>query len=250
MAERRRLLILGGTGEARALAARAAEISDLDVVSSLAGRTRRPRLPEGQHRIGGFGGPEGLVRYLSDERIDIVVDATHPFAARISENAVLACGRARRPLIALRRPEWRREPGDLWIEVATIEDAAGAMTDHGRRVFVTVGGGEIGPFEHRPDVWLLVRLMELDGDPPAITAGDVIASRGPFDTDGETRLMTDYRIDCLATKNSGGAATYPKIAAARALGLPVIMVRRPPPPDAEGVETVDAAIEWLRSHLS
>ena len=249
MTERRRLLILGGTGEAHALAARADALPGLHVVSSFAGRTQQRRLPKGEHRVGGFGGAGGLADYLQTAGIDLVVDATHPFASQISENAIEACARAGRPLVGVRRPEWRKQTGDRWIEVAGVEGAADAMAEHGGRIFVTVGRGEIGPFEGRPDLWLLVRLMEMGGNPPAIANGEIIASRGPFRVDDETRLMTGHRIDCLATKNSGGEATYAKIAASRALGLPVIMVRRPPVADAESVDTVEGAIDWLKARL-
>lgn len=247
MAERR-LLILGGTGDAIALAARAAALPGLSVVSSLAGRTRNPRAPEGELRIGGFGGARGLADYLRANDIGLVIDATHPFAARITTNTMEACKTAARPLLALRRPEWRRETGDNWVEVDSVADAAGAVGDHGRRVFVTVGSGEIGPFEGRADLWLLVRLMEA-GRPPEIAGGEIVVARGPFAVADETRLMAGHRIDCLVTKNAGGDATYAKIAAARALGLPVVMVRRPAVLDTEGVETIDAAIDWLKSRL-
>ena len=226
MAERR-LLILGGTGDAIALAARAAELPGLTVVSSLAGRTRNPRTPEGDLRVGGFGGPDGLADYLRDNVIDLVIDATHPFAAQITANAIAACDGAARPLLTLRRPEWRRQAGDHWVEVDTVADAAGVVGDHGRRVFVTVGRGEINPFEGRADLWLLVRIMEVSDGRPDIADGEIVIARGPFEIDGEKRLMRDHRIDCLATKNAGGDATYAKIAAARSLGLPVVMVQRP-----------------------
>ena len=250
MAEHRRLLVLGGTGDAIALAARAVDLAGLSIVSSLAGRTRNPRTPAGELRVGGFGGADGLADYLRDEKIDLVVDATHPFAATITANAVKACAGARRPLLALRRPEWRPEPGDRWVEVATVAAAAEAAATHGSRIFVTVGRGEIGPFERRPDLWLLVRLMEADDDPPDIADGRIVIARGPFDVADDTRLMAEHRIDCVATKNAGGDATHGKIAAARALGLPVIMVRRPTVPETEAVESIDAAIDWLKARLA
>ena len=244
-----RLLVLGGTGDAVELAGRAARLPGLSVVSSLAGRTRNPRLPEGGLRVGGFGGAGGLAGYLRDEDIDLVIDATHPFAERISANAVAACNESGRPLLALRRPQWRPEPGDRWVEVDTVPEAAEAAGTHGRRIFITVGRSEIGPFENRPDLWLLVRLMEPPAEPLGIADGEIVVARGPFETAGETSLMTGHRVDCLATKNAGGEATYAKIAAARALGLPVIMVRRPTVPETEAVETVSAAIDWLAQAL-
>ncbi len=249
MAERRRLLVLGGTGDAIALAARAAGLAGLSVVSSLAGRTRNPRMPEGDLRVGGFGGPDGLADYLRDENIDLVVDATHPFAARITANAVAAGDGAGRPLLVLRRPQWRPEPDDHWVEVDSVAESAIAAGEHGARIFVTVGRSEIGPFRDRPDLWLLVRLMESAAEPLGIADGVTVVARGPFDAEDEMRLMTEHRIDCVVTKNAGGDATYGKIAAARSLGLPVIMVRRPTAPETEAVETIDAAIDWLKARL-
>ncbi len=249
MAERRRLLILGGTGDAIALATRAAGLPGLSVVSSLAGRTRNPRMPEGDLRVGGFGGANGLAGYLRDENIDLIVDATHPFAARITANAAAACDGAERPLLALRRPQWRPEPDDRWVEVDSVAESAITAGKHGSRIFVTVGRSEIGPFRDRPDLWLLVRLMESAAEPLGIADGVTVVARGPFDAEDEMRLMTEHRIDCVVTKNAGGDATYGKIAAARSLGLPVIMVRRPTAPETEAVETVDAAIDWLKTRL-
>jgi precorrin-6A/cobalt-precorrin-6A reductase len=250
MAEPRRLLILGGTTEGVALAARAATVAGLTVVSSLAGRTRNPRRPEGALRVGGFGGADGLQGYLRDAGIDLVVDATHPFAATITANAVAACAAADRPLLALRRPEWSRAPDDEWIEVDSVAEAAACAAAHGRRVFVTVGGGELGIFADRPGPWLLARVMETGGAPKDLANGIVVTARGPFAIEDEIALMTEHRIDCLVTKNAGGQATYAKIAAARSLGLPVVMVRRPPLPESECVETVDAAIDWLRARIA
>ena len=249
MAERRRLLILGGTGDAIALAARAAGLPGLSVVSSLAGRTRSPRMPEGDLRVGGFGGANGLAGYLRDENIDLIVDATHPFAARITANAAAACDDAERPLLALRRPQWHPEPDDRWVEVDSVAESAITAGNHGSRIFVTVGRTEFEPFKDRPDLWLLVRLMETTAEPLGIADGVTVVDRGPFNAEDEVCLMTEYRIDCVVTKNAGGDATYGKIAAAQSLGLPVIMVRRPTAPETEAVETIDAAIDWLKARL-
>ena len=249
MAERRRLLILGGTGDAIALAARAAGLPGLSVVSSLAGRTRSPRMPEGDLRVGGFGGANGLAGYLRDENIDLIVDATHPFAAQITANAATACDDAERPLLALRRPQWHPEPDDRWVEVDSVAESAITAGNHGSRIFVTVGRTEFGPFRDRPDLWLLVRLMETAAEPLGIADGVTVVARGPFDAEDEVCLMTEHRIDCVVTKNAGGDATYGKIAAAQSLGLPVIMVRRPTAPETEAVETIEAAIDWLKARL-
>lgn len=241
-----RLLILGGTGEALALAARLAELPRLHAVSSLAGRTQSPIRPAGETRIGGFGGVEGLARYLEEQRIDLVIDATHPFAAGISASAAQACDALGVDRLMLVREPWEAVPGDRWIEVADIEAAAAAIPDSARRVFLTVGRQELAAFAPRDDTHFLVRQIDPPETPP-FRACTLITGRGPFTAEAERELLIEHRIDALVGKNSGGTATYAKIAAARALGLPVIMVRRPPAPQGEQVATVEAAVEWVRA---
>jgi len=241
-----RVLILGGTTEASALARLLAGRDDLRPVLSLAGRTSDPKPLPIPVRIGGFGGVAGLARYLQDERIEAAIDATHPFAAVMSGNAAAACAKTGVPLLALRRPPWHPQEGDRWIDVPSMEKAVLALGDVPRRVFLTVGRLELQPFAAAPQHRFLVRTIEPIGDAlpaPHITA---IRDQAPFDEAAERALMERERIDVLVTKNSGGAATYPKIAAARALELPVIVVARPVKP--EGVETVEdaaAALHWL-----
>ena len=242
-----RLLILGGTGEAAALARAALRRfgETLDVTSSLAGRTERPGPLPGRLRIGGFGGPSGLAAYLTEHKFDRLIDATHPFAARISTAARLACDEARVPRLMLSRPPWRRDPLDRWIEVDSIAAAAAVVGRVGRRAFLTVGASEIGCFAVATEVSFLVRLV----DPPRrllpLRSFEVIVGRGPFTLVDERRQLERHAIDVLVCKASGGAATEAKIAAARELGLPVIMVRRPAREPGDAVETVAAALDWL-----
>jgi precorrin-6A/cobalt-precorrin-6A reductase len=241
-----RILILGGTTEASALAARLAGNPDFKPLLSMAGRTSDPRPLPIPTRIGGFGGVEGLARFLSQERIEAVIDATHPFAAIMSRNAAEACAEVQVPLLALRRPAWTPQEGDRWIDVATMDEAVRALGGAPRRVFLTVGRLELPPFAAAPQHVYLVRTIEPIGDALPVPAVIPIQDRAPFDAREERRLMERERIDVVVTKNSGGAATYPKIAAARALGLPVIVVARPQKPSGvEEAGTAEAALEWL-----
>jgi precorrin-6A/cobalt-precorrin-6A reductase len=249
MAEPKRLLILGGTGEATALAARCAEISGLEVVTSLAGRTSRPEIPKGSIRIGGFGGVEGLTEYLKAAEIAMVVDATHPFAARISRHAAEAAAAARRPCLMLVREPWQPRDGDRWIDVKDARQAAATLADLGERVFLTVGRQELDCFAGMQRTWFLVRLIERPTTGLPLAQCEIIAGRGPFTAEAERSLMAQHRIETLVSKNSGGDSTYGKIAAARALGIAVVMIRRPALPMAERVAHVGAAFDWVMRQL-
>jgi precorrin-6A/cobalt-precorrin-6A reductase len=241
-----RILILGGTTEASALAARLAGRSDFSPLLSLAGRTSDPRPLPIPTRIGGFGGVEGLARFLREDRIEAVVDATHPFAAVMSHNAAGACAQTGVPLLALRRPPWTHQEGDRWIEVESMMGAVQALGEVPRRVFLTVGRLELRPFAAAPQHTYLVRTIEPIGDALPVPGIIAIHDRAPFDEVAERALMERERVQVVVTKNSGGTATYPKIAAARALGLPVIIVTRPDKPgNVEEVATDEAAFEWL-----
>ncbi len=244
-----KLLILGGTAEARELAERAVAFPGLSVITSFAGRTSARQTPPGDVRIGGFGGVEGLADYLRARAIDMVIDATHPFAAEISANAAAACEDTNIPRLMIVRPEWPRDADDCWIDVADIAGAAAAAADHGRRIFLSVGRQELDRFADAAGLWFLARMIEPPEPPTGPAHMEIIAARGPFRLDDELRLLRDHRVDCLVSKNSGGAATHAKIIAARALGLPVIMVARPPAPEGECVADTDAALGWLVTRL-
>lgn len=240
-----RILILGGTAEASALSKKLTGRTGHDVTLSLAGRTSDPRPAAVATRVGGFGGAEGLERWLAEHGTDLVVDATHPFAAVISRNANTACEAIPLPLLALRRRPWIRQAGDRWTSVSTMAQAAEALGPAPRRVFVTVGRQELAAFNAHPQHTYVVRSIESAG--PDFTAPHVTAlrARGPFDEDGERSIMVEQRIEVLVTKNSGGTATYAKIMAARSLGLPVILVSQPAKPYGHRVETVAEALDRI-----
>jgi precorrin-6A/cobalt-precorrin-6A reductase len=242
-----RLLILGGTAEAAALAhAALARFGDaIDVTTSLAGRTERPNPLPGRLRIGGFGGPAGLAAYLTEHEFERLIDATHPFSAQISTAARLACEETDVPRLMLLRPPWRRHPRDRWIEVDDMAAAAAIVGRVGRRAFLTVGAGEIACFAAVEEVRFFVRLVDPPRRPLPLRCCRVIVGRGPFSLADERRRLEDHAVDVLVCKASGGAATKAKIVAARELGVPVIMVQRPPREPGEAVETVAAALEWL-----
>jgi precorrin-6A/cobalt-precorrin-6A reductase len=244
------VLILGGTAEARQLATALAGRTEFAVTLSLAGRTAEPAPQPVPVRRGGFGGADGLARHLRDEHIDVLIDATHPYAAAISANAAKAAAMAGVKLLALRRPAWEKVAGDNWIEVATVPDAVTALGKLPRRVFVALGRNELRPFETAPQHFYLVRSVDPLEPPLAVPHAEYIAARGPFTEAADGALLTHHHIDIIVAKNSGGEATYGKIAAARALGLAVIMLQRPELPDAESVATVDEALSWLDHALT
>lgn len=215
------VLILGGTTEARALAGLLHP--RVRVTSSLAGRVARPRLPEGEVRIGGFGGADGLAAWLGEHAVDAVIDATHPFAERISFHAARAAATAHVPLLALRRPGWVPEEGDDWRDAGSLAEAAAALDGLGDRVFLTTGRMGLAAFADRPE-WFLIRSVDAPGAPVPARA-EILLDRGPFTLDGERELLRRHRIDVLVTKDSGGTATAPKLTAAREAGVPVVIGR-------------------------
>jgi precorrin-6A/cobalt-precorrin-6A reductase len=238
-----RVLLLGGTAEARALAETLA--GDVDLTSSLAGRVPDPKLPVGAVRIGGFGGVEGMRRWLRDSGMHAVVDATHPYAATITANAAEACADLGLPHLVLARPAW--QPGDAILVKSDI-GAAEAVEQKGcSRVFLTTGRSGVKAFRDI-DAWFLIRAVTAP-DPQSLPhRHELVLSRGPYRYDDEVALLAEHRVDCLVTKNSGGDMTRPKLDAAAALGVAVVMVERPVLPDGvTTVSTVDDAADWVRS---
>jgi precorrin-6A/cobalt-precorrin-6A reductase len=239
------ILVLGGTAEARELAA------DLDgagirVTTSLAGRVANPRLPRGQVRVGGFGGPAALAQWLTGHRVAAVVDATHPFAQRISASATRACATAGVPLLRLERRGWTERPGDRWHRVPDLAAAAALVPRLGRRVLLTTGRQGLAAFA-QVGAWFLIRCVD-PPDPPLPARHELLLDRGPYTLAGELALLDRHALDLVVTKDSGGGLTEAKLDAARERRLPVIVVDRPPRPKTEAVATVAEALAWAREH--
>ncbi len=243
-----RLLILGGTTEARALALRLAAEPGYAAILSLAGRTSAPLPQAVPVRIGGFGGAVGLAAFLKAERIDALVVATHPFAERIAANAALAAGETGIPAIVLARPAWQAGPGDDWLGFASLRSLVAALGEQGRRILVTTGRQEAAAFEAAPQHAYWFRSIEPVEPPLALPKAHYLLERGPFTVADEIALMQLHRIDLVVSKNSGGDATRAKLDAARAFGLPVWMVDRPPPSGLPEALTIDAVLEFLAHH--
>ncbi len=246
---KKRVLILGGTGDATELAVRAAEIPELEIITSLAGRTHQPVVPENT-RIGGFGGVAGLTDYLRKQQIEVIIDATHPFAAQISFNVAAAAKEVAIPHLMLIRPAWKQTKGDRWIEVATNAMAAMALPQLAQRIFLTIGRQQLSAFVHLQDLWFLMRTIDPPLPDALIPPGKLLRERGPFSPNEERSLLQQYEIGAIVSKNSGGDATYAKIIAARELGIPVVMVQRPSIPSGEQVETIEDALAWITSKHS
>lgn len=247
----KRLLILGGTAEGAAIARTAAKrfAGRLHVISSLAGR--RAALPDlpGEVRVGGFGGADGLERYLREESIDSLVDATHPFAATISRNAYEACGRAGVLRIRFDRPLWTLPRDGRWIEAADAARAAEILPAVSERAFLTTGVGELDAFSTVAGVRFLVRLMDRPSAPPPLADCTLVIGKPPFTLASERALLAEHRIDTLVTKHSGGGGTEAKLTAAMDLGVRILLIRRPPMPPGESAATVDAVIAWIGQKL-
>lgn len=240
-----RILVLGGTTEASALAALLAGDPHFDATLSLAGRTSNPRPQPLATRIGGFGGVEGLVRWLRDEKADAVIDATHPYAAHMSANAVAACTQAGLPLGSIVRPPWPRLEDDSWRVVPTAEAAAAALGRTPLRVFLSLGRQDLHAFASAPQHRYVARTIEAPEQAALPPNLKILQARGPFDRDSEARLLAKEEIDIIISKNSGGAATYAKIEAARELDLPVIMIARPDKPAGHVLGSPEDAVAWL-----
>ncbi len=247
MAERTRVLILGGTAEAAGLARALAGDARVAAITSLAGRTRSPAKVPGAVRVGGFGGPEAMVEYLRQAGIGLVVDATHPFAARISRNAARACATAGVPRLLLARPPWTAQAGDNWVPVPDAAVAAAALPGLGRRVFLAIGRQELAAFAGLAGLWFLVRLVEAPEAPPPLADYHLVLGRGPFAIEQELELLREHGIDAVVSKNSGGVGAAATSAAARDLGHPVVMIERPSAPASETAESVEAARAWINT---
>jgi precorrin-6A/cobalt-precorrin-6A reductase len=239
-----RALILGGTSDANLLADAVAR-AGVDAVYSYAGRTRVPTSQSLPIRVGGFGGASGLADYIRQQGITHVIDATHPFAAVMSCNAIAACATTGTPLIALERAPWEKAPGDNWIEVATIAAAVAALPEERTRVFLAIGRQHIAPFGAKPQHAYTLRFVDPPGGALSLPDVDVIVSRGPFTLAGELELMRSRGIEWVIARNSGGTGAQAKIDAARELGLPVIMLARPDLPDRPRANSVAEVMQWL-----
>jgi precorrin-6A/cobalt-precorrin-6A reductase len=244
-----RVLILGGTTQASALAARLAGDARYYAILSLAGRTKNPALPDMSHRIGGFGGSVGLADYLRAEAIDVLIDATHPFAEQISANAVIAARESNTPLAMYTRPAWTPGVGDQWRDFPDATSAAHALGQEPRRVFLTIGRQQLAAFEIAPKHDYLIRSIDAPDPLPALPHYKLLLARGPFSFEVEHALMRDAGIEILVTKNSGGHATRAKLDAARALGIDVYMIARPQSPDVPAFTTLDTILQFLESRL-
>ncbi len=244
-----RVLILGGTTEASALAAALAGDTRFAALLSFAGATRAPRPPPVPWRVGGFGGAEGLATFLRDEAIDLLVDATHPFAARMKRNAAEGAALTGTALLAVRRPEWQPVAGDCWQTVPDMPAAAAALGQTPRRVLLTIGQKDLAAFQAAPWHHYVVRSVDAPDETSLPPRAEVIAARGPFRLQDELDLLDRTFVSAIVTKNSGGDATSAKLAAARQRGIEVVMVARPPIlPGIETVPDAAGALRWLAAH--
>jgi precorrin-6A/cobalt-precorrin-6A reductase len=243
-----KVLILGGTTEANLLSATISGRSDLRPVLSLAGRTRRPQTPSIPYRIGGFGGVDGLKNYLKQTTIQIIIDATHPFATQMSRHAIIASCEMQLPLIVFGRQPWRAQTGDRWSLVNSVSEAVDALGSRPRTVFLTIGALQLQKFALAPQHRYLVRTI--DRPQPIRNFGwhRLILDRGPFRIQDEIALMRNEGVEVLVAKNSGGSATEAKLIAARTLGIDVLMIERPSAEESETVYSVDAVLSRIESH--
>ncbi len=246
----KKLLILGGTGDAVQLATQA-DVLGFAVISSLAGRTQQSGntviTSAGAVRVGGFGGVSGLTAYLQQQNINLLIDATHPFAQQISWNAAAAADLCGVPRLLFNRPEWEPVNGDRWLLVSNHVEAAALLPGLAQRIFLTIGKQELYSYAHLSDLWFLMRSI----DPPStpLPPGEIILAKGPFVLTAEKNLLLQYQIEIIVSKNSGGNSTYAKITAARELGLPIIMIQRPALPAGAQVTTLADAVLWLEQYL-
>jgi len=246
--QQKRVLILGGTGDAKELTTKLAAIPDVEVITSLAGRTRQAENSTGTLRVGGFGGIAGLTDYLQEQNIDLLIDATHPFAAQISFHAAAAAEATNIPRLMLIRPAWEQGEGDRWIEVNNHETAAAVLPELAQRIFLAIGRQELASYAHLNSLWFLMRMVEPPTVDAIVPAGEILLERGPFSLEQERSRLLQYGIRAIVSKNSGGQVTYAKIAAARELHLPVVMIQRPPAPEGEQVSDQESVLLWVKNH--
>lgn len=245
----KRVLILGGTRDAARLAAQVSMLPGVEVITSLAGRIRQLTTASGTARIGGFGGVTGLIDYVREQHIALLIDATHPFATQMSFHAAAAAQACSLPHLMLVRPPWVPGDGDRWIAVESLAAAATVLPEIAQRVFLTIGRQELVAFAHLTDLWFLMRMIDPPLPETPVPPGTLILARGPFALEDERVLLHTYAIGAIVSKNSGGDATYAKIIAARELALPVVMVQRPPMPAGEQVADIAQASLWVAQHL-
>jgi len=247
----KRLLILGGTGEAANLATQAVDTfgTALDVISSLAGRVKNPRPLPGQVRVGGFGGKDGLARYIKTEQIDLLIDATHPFATVISANAHKACDQTGTPRMVLVRPHWPALPQDSGLIVQNLAAAARALPKLGKRAFLSFGQGGLEAFSHLSDTTFVVRVIDDPEKPMPLAQATVITGRPPFTVEGEKALYKKHGIDVLISKNSGGTALPGKITAALELEIPIVLIARPPTTPGEHASNIQNVLGWISNKI-
>ena len=238
------LLILGGTRNASDLALHVAK-SGVDAVLSYAGAVSNPREQPIPTRIGGFGGADGLAAHLLDFEVSHIVDATHPFAAQMSRNAVAAATRAAVPLIALTRPPWEPQPGDEWLRTPDMATAVQALAIPPKRVFLAIGRTDVARFTEQPQHHYLLRLVDAPSAAPPLPNHEIVLDRGPFDIASDRALLESHGIELVVSKNSGGDGARAKLDAARELGLPVLMIDRPELPPRREVETVEQVMSWI-----
>ncbi len=245
------LLILGGTTEARELARRVSLMigKKLRVTTSLAGRRATTPALAGDVRVGGFGGIEGMKTYITEHAVDLVIDATHPFAGQISDHANVACAGVPVPRLQVMRPGWRMPPGATYLEADGLDGAAAILPRVARRIFLTTGHGGLEAFSGLEGLWFLVRLIDAQKAPPPLADYQLITGAPPYTLDAEQDLLAEHDIDTLVTKDSGGEGTEAKVIAAAKTGVTIILIRRPPPEPGPLAETVDEAFAWLEGRV-
>ncbi len=258
---KKNILILGGSSEAFNLAEKLENHASYHPISSLAGRTSVPRKPAGTYRTGGFGGVDGLAYYIKQETISAIIDATHPFAQKITTNASSAANQTNCPIIHISRPPWQKEKGDNWIEVDTMQEAAEKITPSHSPCFLTIGRLELSAFLNRTDIEFLCRAIEPPKSTDPIKQNiripknedqwpenfRFIYAKGPYDYENEISLIKQQNIQSIVTKNSGGDKAKAKLDVARDLDIPVVMIKRPSPLKGMTVETTNEALTWLKT---